>query len=71
LKRIRACVATLTSRADSASELQDLSVAELHDISTVAPSSEAASGLFDHYSTLASTDLSGNLILFSIITFCL
>ena len=48
-------MATLTADSDLCSQLQDLSVKDLHEISTATPNSDAVSSLYDHYTTV-STD---------------
>ena len=49
-------MANLTADADLCSQLQDLSVSDLHELSTITPRSDAVASLYDHYTTISTND---------------
>ena len=56
-------MASLTADADLCSQLDNLSVQDLHDISTATPNSDAVSSLYDHYTTVTTDSSSSSGIL--------
>ena len=61
MHRIRACVATLTADSDLCSELSNLSVSAIQDLSLATPDSSAVTSLYDYYTTVTeSSAASGN-----------
>ena len=56
MHRLRTCVANLTADADLCSQLQDLSVSELHELSSITPRSDAVASLYEHYTTISTNE---------------
>ena len=56
-------MATLTADAELCSQLQDLSISELHDLSITTPCPEAVRSLFEHYTTISSEETTAQGIL--------